>query len=62
VTRVKIHPSIKAIKELAFQKRRQFLIVILNDGLEEIGDYAFYTCKLLQSIGAIGIRQLKAIT
>ena len=50
VTRVKVHPSVGAVKGWAFSELRQLRIVILNDGLEEIGGYAFYFCRSLQEI------------
>jgi hypothetical protein len=40
-TSVKVHPSVKSIEARAFYDCRQLTTVILNDGLEEIGDYAF---------------------
>ena len=49
VTHVRIHSSIRAIKE-AFYERRQLVTVILGDGLEEIGVDTFKGCKSLQEI------------
>jgi len=40
VIRIKIHPSVKVIKERAFEKRVQLTTVTPNDGLEEIGERA----------------------
>ena len=50
VTLIKVHMSIKSIKAEAFKDRRQLTTVILNDGLEEIGEEAFYKCTSLQGI------------
>jgi hypothetical protein len=47
VTRLKIHPSVRAIKDRAFSWRRQLVTAILNDGLEEIGKCAFNQCTSL---------------
>jgi hypothetical protein len=50
VTHIRIDSSVRAIKCYAFYERRQLRIVILNDGLEEIGGHAFYDCVLLHEI------------
>jgi hypothetical protein len=50
VTHVRIHSSVRVIKEKAFRGRRQLMIVFLNDGLEEIGECAFEECRSLRSI------------
>jgi hypothetical protein len=48
---VKIHSSVMAIMDRAFLPcSEQLRIVILNDGLQEIGENAFYSCKTLQHI------------
>jgi hypothetical protein len=52
VIRVKVHPSAKAIKYRAFENRKKLTTVILNDGLEEIEQWAFYNCTSLQGIVA----------
>ena len=50
VTHVRIHSSVRAIKNYAFYDRRQLRIVILNDELEEIGVWAFSSCESLEEI------------
>jgi hypothetical protein len=50
VTHVRIHSSVKAIKNNAFNGREKWRIVILNDGLEEIGEQAFSCHKSLECI------------
>ena len=47
---IRIHSSIKAIKDLAFHEHRQLVVAILNEGLEVIGREAFAWCRLLESI------------
>ena len=49
VTHVRFHPSVVEVDDDAFEDRKQLIEVILNDGLKEIGDYAFNGCAL-QSI------------
>ena len=50
VTHVRIHSSVMAIKDHAFCKCEQLVIVILNDGLEEIGEGAFCDFESLSEI------------
>ena len=50
VIRVWVHPSVKVIKKGAFYERMRLTTVILNYGLEEIGEEAFYMCTSLQHI------------
>ena len=50
VIRVKIHSSVRAIKARAFHRRGNLVTVTLNDGLEEIGEAAFYFCNTLREI------------
>jgi hypothetical protein len=50
VIRVRVHPSVKVIRQSAFEYQYQLTTVILNDGLEEIGKYAFEECSSLQRI------------
>ncbi len=45
VIRIRVHPSVKVIRRGAFQFRHQLTTVILNDGLEEICEGAFYMCR-----------------
>ncbi len=47
---VKIHSSVREIRDRAFWRSEQLRIVILNNGLEEIGENAFYSCTTLQCI------------
>jgi hypothetical protein len=42
---VRIDPSVRVIKDDAFSERGRLAIVILNDGLEEIGAYSFHDCR-----------------
>jgi hypothetical protein len=49
-THVKVHSSVKAIEQSTIKRCRQLMIVILNDGLEEIGWDAFNGCSSLQHI------------
>jgi hypothetical protein len=50
VTHVRVHPSVRAIKNWAFNECRQLSPVILGNGLEEIGERAFYECTSLVRI------------
>jgi hypothetical protein len=50
VTHVKIHSSVRAIRNEAFEHRSQLRIVILNEELEEIGEWAFFHCYWLECI------------
>jgi hypothetical protein len=50
VTHVRIDSSVRRIKQWAFEGRGQLSIVILNDGLEEIGRGAFGECASLEEI------------
>jgi hypothetical protein len=50
VTHVKIHSSVKTIRDSAFRFHGQLRIVILNEELEEIGAYAFNSCTSLYEI------------
>jgi hypothetical protein len=50
VTHVRIHSSVRAIKGVAFNYRRQLRIVILNEELEEIGVRAFEDCTSIEQI------------
>ena len=43
---IDITPSIRAIKEGAFYNCSGLTTAILNNGLEEIGEYAFSGCTL----------------
>ena len=45
VTNVIFHPSVKAVKERAFSERLDWTSVNLDEGLEEIGEEAFYKCS-----------------
>ena len=49
-THVKIHSSVKAIRNVAFFSCTQMVDVILNDGLEIIGERSFYDCISLERI------------
>ena len=44
VTHVRVHPSVKAIKDYAFWDCRQLVTVILGNSLEEIGEGSFGQC------------------
>ena len=50
VTHVRIHSSVRAIEEEAFNRHEQLRIVILNEELEEIGTRAFAWCSLMEEI------------
>ncbi len=50
VIRIRVHPSIRVIKDNAFEGCRQLTIVILGKGLEEIGVRAFARCTSLREI------------
>jgi hypothetical protein len=50
VTRVNVHPSVKAIKYQAFYGCSQLSIANLGEGLEEIGEAAFFECTSLNEI------------
>ena len=47
---VKIHPSVRVIKNVAFEGRWLITSVILNHELEEIGTEAFQGCTSLGGI------------
>jgi hypothetical protein len=47
ITHLRFDPSIKVILAEAFRNLEQLVEVELHDGLEEIGEYAFYGCKSL---------------
>ena len=50
VTHVRIHASVRRIKDEAFKDRTELRIAILNAGLEEIGRRAFRACHSLEGI------------
>jgi hypothetical protein len=50
VTHVRVHPSVRAIEVLAFCGCERLTTVILNDGLEEIEEWAFAECTSLVHI------------
>ena len=50
VTRVRVHPSVGAIRQGAFYRCSQLTAVNLGDGLEYIGEEAFYKCASLREI------------
>ena len=50
VTFVIIHSSVRAIKKMAFCDRTQLRIVIFNELLEEIDEWTFAGCILLEEI------------
>ena len=50
VTHVRFHPSVVTFRNQAFYNCSWLREVILNDGLIEIGDCAFYGCESLESI------------
>ena len=50
VKHVRIHSSVRRIKDKAFWWRTQLRIVILNEELEEIGAYAFCYCESMEQI------------
>jgi hypothetical protein len=53
VIHVRVHLSIKVIKDCASYYRTQLMTVILNNGLEEIGKRAFQRRTSLKSIIAV---------
>ena len=50
VIRVRFHPSVINVDSEAFGWCKQLTEVILNDGLKEIGNLAFYSCTSLESV------------
>ena len=50
VVRVRVHPSVTVIPESAFYNRQQLQEVEFCEGLLEIGERAFHSCKSLRSI------------
>jgi len=50
VTSVEFHPSVREVPYRAFKKCRRLKHVKLNEGLEKIGNYAFYLCQSLKTI------------
>ena len=50
VVRVRVHPSVTAIPEKAFQNRWQLQEIELCDGILEIRAWAFQSCKSLRNI------------
>ncbi len=59
VTHVRIHSSVRMIQGEAFWRRRQLRIVILNDGLEEIGKDAFSFCALREIIIPNAVKRIQ---
>ena len=53
VTHVRFHPRVVEVDKEVFRDCKSLREVILNDGLREIGSYAFENCKSLQSINNI---------
>jgi hypothetical protein len=49
-THVKVHPSVKAIKERAYNCCVRLTTMIFNERLKEIGEDAFSGCKSLHEI------------
>jgi hypothetical protein len=50
VTRVRVHSSVRVIRARAFYRRKWLISVEFHDGLEEIGEEAFYKCDSLLRI------------
>ena len=50
VTHVKVHPSVKAVKDWPFLHCTQYTTVNLSEELEEIGNAAFSECTSLYEI------------
>ena len=50
VTHVRFHPSVVNVRSEAFHSRKSLVEVVINDGLREMGESAFYGCSSLQSI------------
>jgi hypothetical protein len=50
VSHVRIDLSVRAIKDKAFLNHEQLKILILNNGLEEIGEQAFCCCTSIEHI------------
>lgn len=50
VTKVVLPKTIKTIEKRAFDRLRSLVEIKLNEGLESIGEYAFYGCEALESI------------
>ena len=50
VVRVRVHPSVTVIPERAFKERFQLEEIELCDGLLEIGEFTFESCKSLRHI------------
>eukprot|EP00579_Thalassiosira_antarctica_P000092 CAMPEP_0201867158 /NCGR_PEP_ID=MMETSP0902-20130614/1500_1 /ASSEMBLY_ACC=CAM_ASM_000551 /TAXON_ID=420261 /ORGANISM="Thalassiosira antarctica, Strain CCMP982" /LENGTH=495 /DNA_ID=CAMNT_0048392277 /DNA_START=11 /DNA_END=1498 /DNA_ORIENTATION=+ len=50
VIRVRVHPSVRVIAARAFEGCYQLVEVKLSEGLDEIGDWAFYYCEYLKRI------------
>ena len=59
VVRVRIHTSVRAIKDEAFYNRWQLTTVILNDGLEEIGERAFTHTSLTRIDVPRSVKKIK---
>ena len=49
VVRVRVHPSVTVIPERAFKERFQLEEIELCDGLLEIGEFTFESCKTHQN-------------
>ena len=66
VTHVKVHPSVKVIKGSAFIHCSQLMNVELCEGLEKIGNRAFYSCTSLcrivipKTVKVIGVEAFKS--
>ena len=50
VTIVRIHPSVTEVEDEAFKNCYNLREVVLNEGLQKIGEKAFWTCTSLSSI------------
>ena len=50
ITHVRFHPSVVKVDNNAFDSCRELRKVVLNEGLQKIGNSAFYACKSVESI------------
>ena len=61
IRRARIHKSVKIVPARAFENRQQLISVEFHDGIEIIGEEAFYWCDSLRgSIKLHGVKVIKA--
>ena len=59
VTHVIIDRSVKIIPPDAFYRREQLVSVKMHEGIEKVGERAFYCCWRLKGIKLLGVREVE---